>query len=111
MAVVYGEPFEAEISIASPDGSIRVIGSAGPSPGPGPGVGALVVGETPSGLVNNSNATYTTAFAFVPESVELFINGLRHKRILDFTTSGTTTVMLTDSPLTGDLLQLNYERP
>jgi len=75
------------------------------------GGGSQVVGETPSGIVNNSNATFTTAFAFVPASVELFINGVRQKRILDFTTTGTTTVLTTDSPLTGELLQLNYERP
>jgi len=94
-------------ALSSPDGSLTIIGS-----GPGvAGSGSLVVGETPVGLVNNSNATYTTAFAFVPESVELFINGIRQKRILDFTTSSTTTVLITDSPLTGDILQLNYERP
>lgn len=95
------------IALTSPDGSLTITGSG---PG-GAGSGSLVVGETPLGLVNNSNATYTTAFAFVPESVELFINGIRQKRILDFTTSGTTTVLITDSPLTGDLLQINYERP
>ena len=30
MATVYGEPFEAEVAMSSPDGSIRVVGSAGP---------------------------------------------------------------------------------
>jgi len=83
-------------------------GPAGPSGSGGPVT--LVVGETPTGLVNNSNATYATAYSFAPGSVELFINGIRQKRITHFTTSGTTTVLITDSPVIGDLLQLNYER-
>lgn len=96
------------INITSPDGSILITN--GGSGGVTTSVD-LVVGETPSGLVNGSNATYTTAFSFVPESVELFINGLRQNRVTHFTTSGTTTVIISDAPLTGEPIQLNYRKP
>lgn len=69
-----------------------------------------VIGETPVGLVNGSNATYTVAFDFDPTSVEVFINGVRQKRVIHFNTSGLVTIIFADSPQTGDLLQVNYER-
>lgn len=69
-----------------------------------------VVGETPAGLVNGSNATYTTAFNFDPASVEVYVNGIRQKLVTHFNTSGLSTIILGDSPQTGDLLQVNYER-
>ena len=76
-----------------------------------PGASAdFVAGETPSGAVNGSNATFISAFAFVPESVTVLINGLTQRRITDFNTSGTTTIILSDSPQTGDSIRINYLR-
>lgn len=77
---------------------------------PGGGGAVDVVGETPAGLINGSNATYTTVFYFDPSSVEVFINGIRQKRVTHFNTSGLVTIILSDSPQTGDILQVNYER-
>lgn len=86
-------------------------GLPGPQGPPGsPGNGVLVSGETPSGVLNGSNATFTTQFAFVPETVEVFVNGLRQKRIRDFNTSGSTTISFSDSPQSGDLILVNYLR-
>lgn len=76
------------------------------------GTGAVrVIGETPSGLVNGSNATYTTAFSFIPLSVEVFVNGLRQKLVTHYNTSGTTIITFSDSPQTGDQILINYGRP
>lgn len=35
-----------------------------------------VINETPTGMVNGVNATYTSAFNFIPESVQIEINGI-----------------------------------
>lgn len=71
---------------------------------------SIVLNETPSGLVNGSNATFVTAFSFVPESVQPFVNGLGQKRITHFNTSGTTTILFSDSPETGDIITVNYKK-
>lgn len=68
----------------------------------------IVFGETPAGAVNGSNATFTTAFPFVPESVMVDINGLGLKRVAHFNTTGTTTILLSDSPTTGEIITVTY---
>ena len=71
--------------------------------------GSFVIGETPSGSVNGSNATFTTAQNFVPESVQVFINGVSQTNSVDYTTSGTTTITLNVSPVSGDYIRVNYK--
>jgi len=71
--------------------------------------GSFVIGETPSGAVNGSNATFTTAQNFVPESVQVFINGVSQTNAVDYTTSGTTTITLNVSPVSGDYIRVNYK--
>ena len=71
--------------------------------------GSFVIGETPSGAVNGSNATFTTAQIFVPESVQVFINGVSQTNAVDYTTSGTTTITLNVSPVSGDYIRVNYK--
>lgn len=93
-------------------GVTRVVNIAQGLTGP-PGassVTAQVVGETPGGAVNGVNATFTTAFAFVPESVAVFMNGMMQKKIDEFNTSGSNTILLTFSPATGETILVNYLR-
>lgn len=71
--------------------------------------GSFVIGETPSGAVNGSNATFTTAQNFAPESVQVFINGVSQTNSVDYTTSGTTTITLNVSPVSGDYIRVNYK--
>lgn len=78
--------------------------------GGGGGSATTVWGETPTGTVNGSNATFTTAHNFVPGQLEVFVNGVRQKPVTHFNTSGLTTILFSDSPITGDQLQINYER-
>jgi hypothetical protein len=74
----------------------------------GPGTGALVVNEIPAGAVNGSNATFTASNNFVPDSVAATINGLEQIPGIDFTTSGSSTIIFTQSPETGDIIRLTY---
>lgn len=69
-----------------------------------------VTGETPAGAVNGSNATFTTAFDFVPESVEVFIETCRLSLLDDYNTSGTRTIQFYVSPLAGEKIRVNYQR-
>lgn len=68
----------------------------------------LVNEEVPTGTINGSNATFTTEFDFEPESVEVYINGIKQRKVTDYNTSGNRTIQLNTSPLTGDILLINY---
>lgn len=70
-------------------------------------VSNFVFGETPNGTINGINATFTTDFNFIPETVEVFI-GIRLTVIQDYITIGTNTIQFTSSPLSGENIQVNY---
>lgn len=67
-----------------------------------------VIDEVPAGLINGSNATFTTAYNFDPATLEVFLNGLKQKVTDDYSTSGTTTIIFTFSPLTGERVTVDY---
>lgn len=69
-----------------------------------------VVGESPTGAINSINAIYTSAFAFIPESIEVYVNGICATKNIDYTTSGTNTITFTYSPSTGDIIKINYNK-
>lgn len=64
--------------------------------------------EVPSGLINGSNATFTTVLSFVPASIQVFVNGLRQKKIDDYVTTGVNTIILSASPKVGDSIIVSY---
>lgn len=66
--------------------------------------------ETPTGLVNGVNATYTSTFNFIPETVRVYLNGLIQRKPTDYNTSGNDTILFTTSPETGDEIRIHYER-
>lgn len=68
----------------------------------------FVIGETPSGTINGSNATFTSLNDFIPETVEVFLNGVRQTLLGDYNTSGNTTILFVTSPGTGEVLRINY---
>lgn len=71
--------------------------------------GSFVIGETPSGLINGSNVQFTTAQSFVPETVQVFVNGVSQTLTVDYVTTGTTTILLSVSPIVGDYIRVNYK--
>jgi hypothetical protein len=87
-----------------------VPGPAGPQgpAGPSGSVSSIVVDQVPTGLINGSNATFTTPTPFVPETVDPFLNGVRQHRPDDYNTSGNNTIQLTQSPGVGERLTVNY---
>jgi hypothetical protein len=68
----------------------------------------FVFNETPNGLVNGSNASFTTDFDFVPESVQVFAGVARLSLLDDYNTSGVRTITLFQSPLAGENIRVSY---
>lgn len=71
--------------------------------------GNFVVNETPGGLLNNSNVTYTLAFAPVAGSVQLYVNGqlLDPGAGNDYTIS-TNTITMLYTLISTDKIRANY---
>lgn len=70
----------------------------------------LVWDETPNGLINGSNATFTTLGEFIPGKINVFCNGIKLKSPDDYVTVGTQTINLTFSPSTGEKITVNYQQ-
>ena len=73
-------------------------------------ISQVVRNEPATGLVNGSNATFTTAFAFAPETVEVTVNGVGQRRFVDYNTVGNNTIIFTSSPRVGDFIEVDYLR-
>lgn len=70
-----------------------------------------VTRETPTGLVNSANTTYTLANTPTAGSEEVFLNGILQEPGAgnDYTISTNTITYLT-APLTGDRLRVSYRK-
>ena len=68
----------------------------------------FVNNETPTGAINGANATFTAAFPFKPESVEVYIECIKLRLLDDYQILNSTTIQLAFSPETGERLYLNY---
>lgn len=75
------------------------------------GSNSMIADETPSGTVNGSTTAFTTAFPYVPGSLKVFINGLKQKTTTHFTETTPTTGVFTmsEAPLTGDIITVEYQ--
>lgn len=69
-----------------------------------------VINEIPSGLINGINATFTTAFDFVPGTEEVYLNGLKLVKLEDYNTTGTNQIDLYVAPGIGEELSVNYTK-
>jgi len=78
------------------------------------GSSSQVFDETPSGTVDGTNKVFTTAKPYVPGSLQVFINGVKQKRVTHFTETSPTdgTFTMSDAPLsstTPDDVMVNYQ--
>lgn len=80
------------------------------TPAPNATTGQQVIGEVPSGAVNGSNATFTTEFSFQPESLRVYVNGIRQVIPDDYQSIGQFTIILAASPTVGENVQVDYLR-
>lgn len=71
----------------------------------------IVTRETPTGLVNGSNTTYSLAATPTAGTEEVFLNGILQEPGAgnDYTIAASVITMLS-APLTGDRLRVNYRK-
>ena len=69
-----------------------------------------VFGETPMGTINGSNATFTSQYNFIPESLRIMVNGIRLNLLHEYTTSGLSTINLMVSPEVNDIILIDYKK-
>ena len=67
-----------------------------------------VVNELPQGLINGINATFSSLFSFIPESVVIIVNGLIQSQPNDYITTGNNTLLLVIAPNVLDDVRINY---
>jgi len=82
-----------------------------PEGGGAGGAGSGKYGETPSGLINGSNKDFTTAAGYVANTLMVYLNGLRQKRVDDYTETSSTTFQLVNAPPSGTTLTVDYMQP
>ena len=64
--------------------------------------------ETPLGLINGLNTNFTSQYHFIPESVEVFLNGLKQQKITEYQTLGNNTIIVSNSLNTQEIVTINY---
>lgn len=67
-----------------------------------------VVGETPTGSIDGTNATYYTANNFRNNSLAVYLNGLRMRKTDDFNVFGADHFTMVMPPEPGDTLSVDY---
>lgn len=75
------------------------------------GSNSLITDEVPTGSVNGSNTAFTTSKPYVAGSLEVFINGVKQARSTHFTetTPASGIFTMSDAPITGDNIIVNYQ--
>ncbi len=91
----------------SPSDCVRVDGTSGPCGSEAPG---FVEGDTPSGIVDGANTTFSlTGIPEPADSLAMYRNGLRQKAGLDYISSGRTVEFVPAAvPQPGDTLLASY---
>lgn len=67
-----------------------------------------VSGETPSGVIDGVNTSFTLANTSEPDTFSVFLNGIKLQVTNDYTLSG-VDLDLVSPPGVGDLLTCNYQ--
>lgn len=86
----------------------RVANIKGPPGTSGTGGGVGVVGEVPPQTPNGTLTLFSVAYAFVPESLCVYVNGLRQRKTIDFIVISDIQFQFTQPPHSGDYLQADY---
>jgi hypothetical protein len=70
--------------------------------------GTLIYGEVPAGTVNGVNKAFTTANAYRPNLLSVFLNGVRQRRTNDYTETSNNSFSFVAAPVSGDILSVDY---
>jgi hypothetical protein len=108
-AAVINDTGQIEGAVGSATDCIHVDGTSGPC-GSGGSTVTFVDGESPGGVVDGSNVTFTLITAPLPStSLHLFRNGIMQKLSFDYTFSASTIVFVAGAtPQPGDTILAEY---
>jgi len=67
-----------------------------------------VINETPSGVIDTNNVTFTLAYSPVSNTLALYYNGVRQHSGVDYTLAG-NTITFSSPPVTGSWLVADYQ--
>jgi hypothetical protein len=75
------------------------------------GSNSMISDEVPVGTVNGSNTVFTAARAYVGDSLEVWVGGVKQQRGVHFTETSPTagTFTMSDAPITGDNILISYQ--
>jgi len=82
-------------------------------PGP-PGLvstAGFVYGEIPAGAINGTNKLYTVDNSFLANTLEVYLNGLRQRRVDDYNEISDTEFEFVLAPRVGDTVSVDYSLP
>ena len=96
---------DVEVVVNTYPANIEVIVEHG---GGGDDLNKLVHNETPSGIINGTNALFNSLSPFVPESLQVYVNGLLIKPIDEWVNIGNNQIRLQFSPGNGESILINY---
>jgi hypothetical protein len=68
----------------------------------------MVWGEIPTGTIDGTNQSYSTAKPYQSGSLGLYLNGLRQRPVSDYSETGSQSFHLVNPPLPGDSLNIDY---
>lgn len=71
-------------------------------------ISLFVNNDVPINIINGINNVFNTSFNFIPESVEVFLNGIKQKIITDYQIINNNTITLNTSPNVGENILINY---
>ena len=106
---VINDTGQVEGAVGTATDCIHVDGTSGPC-GTGGSTVNFVDGESPAGVVDGSNVTFTLVSVPLPStSLHLFRNGILQKLSFDYTFSGSTIVFVAGAtPQPGDTILAHY---
>lgn len=98
-----GLPFADYLQSGSPEAlaTLAAISS-------GLGYNQRIVGEVPTGAIDGVNATFSSANPFVPESLEVFVNGCKQAIVADYQAIAPSQIIFNFSPSVGEVVSINY---
>jgi hypothetical protein len=88
----------------------NIMGPEGP-PGPATAKLTFVYGEDLTSQIDGSKTTFVTSAAFINNSLEVYLNGLRQRRVDDYNEISTTQFTIVSPPRLTDTISVDYAIP